>query len=320
MTQDQHADASAKEESKSVVKQVFAAVREKDLTGLAKEIAYNVLFATAPLLIFITALTGAVTQVVNSDRKNPAAPVLNWMTDNMPPEAAQFLEEPVQNALKTDPGFLLSFGALLALWGAKSAMSGVIKGLNATYNIDEDERSFIRKTLISVGLTVALGLMLGIAGLVFVLGTDLGQDLANAIGLGTVWATASTWLRWPVIAVVAVLAVAMIHRFGPNVDADLKWYLPGAAVTVVSWAIATFALGIYFNVSGGYTAAYGTFGAVLAFIFWLYVMSLLILVGGVINMAVQKEIPPAHGNVQERDDQDNRNEDVLHNDPGTPKR
>jgi membrane protein len=309
-----------KSEAKSVGRQVIAGVKEKDLTGLAKEITYDVLFATAPLLIFLTALTGAVTQLVNSEQRNPASPVLNWMTGKMPSEAAQFLKEPVENALTTDPGFLLSFGALFALWGAKNAMSGVIKGLNTAYNIEEDNRSFVRQTLVSIGLTIGLGLMLGVAGLIFVLGTDVGQGIADAIGLGTAFAAVSTWLRWPVIAAVVVLAVTMIHRFGPNLDADLKWYVPGAAFTVVAMVIATFLLGIYFTMSGGYSATYGAFGAVLAFIFWLYVMSLLVLIGGVINMAVQKEVTPAHQNVQEEDNPDNRNEDVLENDPGTPRR
>lgn len=296
-------------------KQILKAVKEKDLTGLAKQIAYDVLFSIAPLLIFITGLTGAITQVVNSDQRNPAEPVLNWMTRRLPSEAASFLEQPVANALHTDPGFLLSFGALFALWGAKNAMSGVIKGLNAAYNIERDERSFLRRTLVSVGLTVALGALLGVAGVFFVLGTNVGADIAGAVGLGTVWATVSTWLRWPIIGAVVILAVALVHHVGPNVDANFRWYLPGAAFSVVTMVVATFALGVYFAVSGGYSEGYGAFGAVLAFIFWLYAMSLLILLGGVINMAVQKELPPARENVQERDTDQNRNEDVLERDP-----
>lgn len=300
-----------KQNSESVAKQVFAAVKEKDLSGLAKEVAYNILFAMAPLLIFVTALAGVVTRVVNSDARNPAEPVLRWMSDNLPADAAKFLQEPINNALTTSPGFLLSIGGILALWGAKSAMSGAIKGLNVAYNVENDERSFVRQTLVAIGLTVAIAVMVGVAGFLFVIGSGIGDDLANGIGLGGAWSTVSTWLRWPVILVVIILAVAMIHYFGPNVDAGFRWFLPGAAFTVVSMVIATFALGIYFNISGGYSAAYGTFGAVLAFIFWLYVMALLLLLGGVINMAVQKELPQPHHDVHRRDDESNRNEDVL---------
>lgn len=302
---------SAKHETKSVGKQVIDAFKEKDFSGLAKQIAYDILFSLAPLLIFVTALAGAVTQVVNSDLQNPAAPVLDWMQETLPTDAANFLQEPIANALSTDPGFLLSLGAIFALWGAKNAMSSIIKGLNTAYDVDDDSRSFIRRTLLAIGLTIGLALMIGLAGVIFILGTDVGADIADGIGLGGAWNTVSTWLRWPVIAIVIVVAVALIHSIGPNVDADFKWFLPGAAFSVVGMAIATVAIGIYFSFSGGYSEAYGAFGSVLAFIFWLWVMSLLIILGGVVNMAIQREVPGARHNVEDENDDSNANEDVL---------
>lgn len=298
-------------EPKSIGQQILRALKEKDLSGLAQQIAYNILFSIAPLLIFVTSAAGAVTQVVNSDMQNPAEPVLQWVQDTLPADAANFLQEPLENALSADPGFLLSFGALFALWGAKNAISAIMKGLNAAYDVEEDSRSFIQKNLVAIGITVGLALLIGVAGIIFVLGTGLGEDIASGIGLGGVWTTVSEWLRWPLIAVVVIVAVALIHRYGPNIDAPLKWYLPGAAFTVVGMVVATFAVGLYFAFSGGYNEAYGAFGAVLAFVFWLYVMGLVILLGGVINMAVQKEVPPARKDVDEEDDDSNDNEDLL---------
>jgi membrane protein len=289
----------AKKESKAIGRVVVNAVKEKDLTGLAQQIAYNVLFALAPLLIFVTAVTGWITQIVNSESQNPAAPVLDWMQRTLPSDAAAFLEEPVGQALNTSPGFLLSFGAIFALWGAKNAVSAIIKGLNAAYDVEDDSRSWLRQTLTSIGLTVGLALMLAISSLFFILGTGIGDDIAGGLGLGSAWATFSTWIRWPIIAAVVILGVALLHRYGPDIDAPLKWFLPGAAVTVISMLIATLLLGIYFSISGGYSAAYGAFGAVLVFIFWLYVMALLILIGGVINKAVQAEVPAAMRDVRE---------------------
>jgi membrane protein len=300
-----------KEESKSVVGQVVEAFKEKDFSGIAKQIAYDILFSLAPLLIFVTAAAGAITQLVNSEMENPAEPVLDWMQETLPADAANFLREPIASALGTDPGFLLSFGAIFALWGAKNAISSIIKGLNTAYDIDKDERSFVRRTLVAIGLTIGLALLVGIAGLIFVLGTTIGEDLAGAIGLGGAWAAVSTWLRWPMIALVIIVGVALIHSIGPNVDADFKWFVPGAAFSVITMAIATVGIGIYFSFSGGYNEAYGAFGSVLAFIFWLWVMSLLIVLGGVVNMAIQREVPPARGNVEEENDESNANDDVL---------
>ncbi len=146
-----------------------------------------------------------------------------------------------------------------------------------------------------------LPLLIGVAGVIFVLGTSVGEDIAGAIGLGGAWNTVSTWLRWPLIAVVIVVAVALIHSVGPNVDADFKWFLPGATFSVVTMVLATVAIGIYFSFSGGYNQAYGAFGSVLAFIFWLWVMSLLLVLGGVVNMAIQRELPKPRRNVAARE-------------------
>lgn len=311
MSQDKTTERDTGSEATSVAGQVIDAFKEKDFSGLAKQIAYDILFSLAPLLIFITALAGAVTQVVNSDLQNPAAPVLSWMQETLPTDAANFLEEPIANALSTSPGFLLSFGAIFALWGAKNAMSSIIKGLNTAYDVSDDERSFVRKTLLAIGLTIGLALLIGLAGIIFVLGTSVGEDIAGAIGLGGAWNTVSTWLRWPLIAVVIIVAVALIHSVGPNVDADFKWFLPGATFSVVTMAIATVAIGIYFSFSGGYNQAYGAFGSVLAFIFWLWVMSLLLVLGGVVNMAIQRELPKPRGNVAEENKPSNANDDVL---------
>lgn len=298
-------------EAQSVGKQILRALKEKDISGLAQQIAYNILFSLAPLLIFITAAAGAITRVVNSDMENPAAPVLQWMQQNLPSDAAEFLREPVENALQTDAGFIMSFGAIFALWGAKNAMSAIIKGLNVAYDVEEDSRGAVKKNLVAIGLTIGLALLIGLGGAIFVLGTDLGADIADGIGLGGAWATVSEWLRWPLIVLVVVLAVALIHSYGPNIDADLKWFFPGAAFTVIGIAIATIAISIYFSVSGGYNETYGAFGSVLAFIFWLYIVGLIILLGGVVNMAVQKEVPPARRNVKEEDEPANDNEDLL---------
>ncbi len=236
MSQDMATERDTGSEAKSVAGQVIHAFKEKDFSGLAKQIAYDILFSLAPLLIFVTALAGAVTQIVNSDLQNPAEPVLSWMQETLPSDAANFLQEPIANALSTSPGFLLSFGAIFALWGAKNAMSSVIKGLNTAYDVSDDERSFVRKTLLAIGLTIGLAMLIGVAGVIFVFGTSVGEDIAGAIGLGGAWNTVSTWLRWPLIAVVIIVAVALIHSVGPNVDADFKWFLPGATFSVITMA------------------------------------------------------------------------------------
>ena len=108
-------------------KTVIRIFQEKDVSGLAQQFAYNLLFAVAPLLMFLTAFSGLVVRQVNSDIQNPVQPILDWLDANLPADAAQFLRDPVESALTVDPTFLLSFGGLLTLWAAKNAMTSVMK-------------------------------------------------------------------------------------------------------------------------------------------------------------------------------------------------
>jgi len=273
---------------KLTVKQAAA----RDLPGLAQQIAFNVLFSLGPLLIFTTALAGAITQRVNDNLENPVKPVTDWLYENVPSEAAAFLREPVENALSTSPGFLLSIGAITSLWGARAAMGSVMKGLNQARGVEE-QRPWWKKQLTALGLTILIALCATVGVLFYVLGTGIGDDLTRAVGLGTAFSTVSTWLRWPVIAVGIVLGVMVLHYAAPDDRAPFRWFLPGAIVTVVLWAVFIVGLRIYFALSTSFAEAYGVFGAVLAFVFWLYVMALAILVGGVVNSAVHDLVPAA---------------------------
>lgn len=265
---------------------------ENDVTGLAQQIAYNILFAVAPLLIFLTAFSGLVIQQVNADIANPALPILDWLDTNLPSDAADFLKGPVESALTTSPQFLLSIGGVLTLWSAKNAMAALMKGLNAMYGL-EDTRSFIKRNAVALLLTIGLAASILVSGTLQLLGTDVGQDIADWAGLGAVWETAVRWLQWPVTAALVTLVIVMIHRYAPRFDGPLRWYLPGAVVTTFGLALSTFGLQIYFARFGGFSAAYGVFGAVLAFIFWLYIASVVILAGGIVNATLFAIHPPA---------------------------
>lgn len=108
---------------------------DNNVPGLTQQIACNILFAVAPLLIFLTACSGLIIQQVNADAANPALPLLDWLDEKLPSDAAEFLKGPVESALTTNPWFLLSIGGVLTLWSAKNAMAAIMNGLNAMYGL-----------------------------------------------------------------------------------------------------------------------------------------------------------------------------------------
>lgn len=273
-----------------VGKRLYSDIMKKDLQGVSQQVAYNVLFAIGPLLIFITALVGFIVQRVNADQPNPVGPLTSWLEQQLPADAASVLREPVQSALTTSPTFLISFGGLFALWGAKNAVGVVMSGLNVAYGKD-DSRNWFRRQGIAIALTVAFGIALAVVSVVFVFGSSLGTDILDGVGLPRTWVEASLLLRWPLSIGFVILAVAVLHAVGPDVDRPLRWFLPGAIASVVMWGVALSGLRLYFTFAGGMGKAYGAFGAMLAFIFFLYVMAMVTLLGASINSAVHEDDP-----------------------------
>jgi len=258
-----------------------------DITGLGAEVAYHLFFSIIPLLIFLTALVGVVSQGVGID--NVMANVTDWLLNQsgMPRQTAEVLGDPIEQALASESGGILSVGAVLALWGAKNAVSALMKALNVAFDVEEG-RPWLVKTLIAIGLTIALGLGLAVAAAALLAGSAAGEVVAGWFGLGQAWVVVWSVLRVVLVPAALIVALAFLYWAGPNVKAPLKWLTPGAVIAVVLWVVATFGLGFYFQYAAGYVSAYGVLGAVLAFLFWLYVMSVILLFGGSINSVLLK--------------------------------
>jgi membrane protein len=269
------------------LKSLVAFVREEDLQGRAAEVAYNLLFAIVPLLIFLTALSGFIARA--SGTEDSMQSITKWLFDSMGSKTAAAIRDPIERVVRSNNSGLLSIGAILSLWGGKNAAAAVMKGLNVALNIDES-RPYWKKTSIAIGLTIALGISVTIVSALYIAGEGFAANLTAKIGFGDTWRSIWSVLRWPLIAVILVVAVSVIYWLAPNADGTFRLVTPGAVITVVVWGVATIALGFYFTHFAGYAGgSYGALGGVLAFLFWLYVMSLILLVGAAVNVAWQSQ-------------------------------
>jgi len=274
----------------STAKRTFAAFRKEDLQGLAAEVAYHFLFSVVPLLIFLTALSGFISDAVGTS--DALKGITEWLFENLPASTATAVREPVVDVISNKSGSLLSFGGLLALWGGKNAMGALIKALNIAFNVKET-RSWVKRQLVATGLTLALGLAIVAASSFFLAGSFIGEGVASWLGLGHVWTVTWAILRWPAILALLIGALAFLYWAGPNVDVSFRWLSAGSVVAVVLWGLATLGLSTYFRFFGGYAETYGALGGVLAFVFWLYLMSLILLLGGEVNSVLALGHDPA---------------------------
>jgi len=262
-------------------KATFKQFREDDLQGRAAEVAYNLLFSIVPLLIFLTSLSGFIARAAGTD--DSMQRITNWLFDHMGTSQAQAVRDPIEKVVQSSHGGLLSVGAVLALWGGKNAVAAIMKALNTAFDVEE-ARPWPKRTGLAIGLTIGLGLAVAATSAIFLLGSGVAADVMARIGLGETWRSFWSIARWPVIAAILVVAVSFLYWAAPNIDAPFKWLTPGSVLTVVVWAIATLGLGFYFGHFAGYAGgAYGALGGVLAFLFWLDLMSLILLLGAELN-------------------------------------
>lgn len=265
-------------------KSTFRAFKEDDLQGLAAEVAYHLLFSMIPLLIFLTALSSLIGRAVGTE--DAVRRVTGWLFAHLPDSTAAAVADPVRTIIEQEQPGLLSFGALLTLWSAKNAIAALMKALNKTFAVD-DQRSWLRRTLIALALTIALGVAVVISSALLVAGRELGHVVADLFGLGNVWEVAWAWLRWPLVALALAIALAVLYWAGPDTPIPFSWLTPGSELAVVLLSIVTYGFGLYVRFATGWAGpAYGALGGILAFVFWLYLFSLIILLGAELNAVV----------------------------------
>ncbi len=262
---------------------VWHGINDDDVLGRAGQIAYGFLFAVFPLFIFLLALLGIVVGSHSALQQH----LVQELTDAMPPAAAQMVQHVVAETARTSGGGKLSFGLVLTLIAATSAMTNVMDTLNAAYNVREG-RSFLRFRAIAVGLTVAIGILMVIALTIVLYGNGIANKVGSLVGLSGVATWAWKITQWPVAVFFVLLSFALIYYFGPDVEFPVwHWISPGAVAGVFLWAVVSFGLRVYLHFFNTYAKTYGSLGAVMILLLWFYVTGVAILIGGEVNAEIE---------------------------------
>jgi len=262
---------------------VWHGINDDDVFGRAGQIAYGFLFAVFPLFMFLLAILGLVAGPHSSIQQH----LVMESTDAMPPAAAQVVQHVVQETTRASGSGKLSFGLILTLLAATSAMTNVMDTMNSAYNVRE-ARSFLRFRTIAAGLTVAIGILIIIALTIVLYGNGIANSVGSFVGLSGV----ATWtwkiVQWPVAVFFLLLSFALIYYFGPDVEFPVwHWISPGSVAGVFLWAVVSFGLRIYLHFFNSYSKTYGSLGAVMILLLWFYVTGVAILIGGEVNAEIE---------------------------------
>lgn len=277
-------------------KRVAAEISKDDLSGRAAQLAYYFLLALFPLLIFLISLFGYLA--------GPGSELRQALMENlsrvMPPTASDMVQKTIDEIVKARGAGKLLFGLLAALWAASNGMGAITETLNVAYNVEET-RPWWKRRLVAVGLTIAVSLLV-IFSLVLVLyGGKLAEFLAANIGLGTTFVIAWKVLLWPAVLMLMFIAFGLIYYFAPNLEKpEWHWITPGAAVGLVLWVMGSLAFRIYLQFFDSYSATYGSLGALIILMLWLYISGFAVLIGGKVNSEIGKAAEAAEQKETER--------------------
>ena len=261
-------------------RRVIAEIRDDDCLGRAAQLAYYFLFALFPFFLFLTTLLGYLPIPDLLDR------LLEMLGQMLPGEALRLVQDNIRQLVTGQRGGLLSFGILAALWTSSSALTAIIDSLNRAYDVEEG-RPFWKVRLIAIGITVGLSAFIVVALVLLTFGPQLGRWVADLVGLGQVFEVTWNLMRWPVIVGLLVVAIALLYYFAPDVEQEWTWITPGSACAVLGWLLASLGFAFYVNRFGSYNATYGSIGAVIVLLTWMYVTGLFILIGGEINAEIE---------------------------------
>ena len=247
----------------------------------AAALSFFFLLSLSPLLIFLVSLM-ALLPVPQLDRH-----IVEAVAQIVPVDAMKVVGRLLMSIFETNRR-LLSLGIVGAIWSASTGFNAMIVSLNSAYRVKE-ARPLWRRQLVATGLTIVVGAMVLLAMFLLFLGAQVGHWLALQVGMESALAVAWPYIRWVVVVGFTTLSVEVLYFLAPNVKQRFLAQIPGATLAVALWLASSFGLGLYLHSFSEFTAIYGTLGAMIALMLWVYVSSLAILIGAEVNAQIIQE-------------------------------
>ncbi len=258
----------------SLVKKLWHRIEEDDLPGMSAQLAYYFLFSLFPFLIFLFTLLPYL-----SISQNYMLSLLNGFA---PTEAMDLIKKNVKDIMDYRRGGLLSFGIIGTIWSASNGVNAIVLAFNKAYNVKET-RSFIVSRGMAVLLTFGMVFVLIAAVLLPVFGKQIGIFLFSQLGFTKEFLVVWNMLRWVLSALMLFLIFTVLYWIAPNVKLRCRSAFPGAAFSTVGWIVSSLALSYYVGNFAHYSNTYGSIGAIIVLMTWMYITAFIIILGGEIN-------------------------------------
>lgn len=255
-------------------------IGDDDIFALGAQLAYYMVLSFIPFLMFLMTLVGF--SHLNSDA------VLNLLSNVMPTEAFNLIQSTVIEIVDREQTGLLWISIALAIWVSSSGFKAVIKGLNKAYGVKET-RSYIKLKLISMVYTILLALIVIATLFLFVFGDVIGDFFMKVLEhpefIYYIW----NMLRYVVVILIMILFFMFLYNATPCVRLGWLEVIPGAVITTLGWISISYIFAYYVNNFSNYSRLYGSLGAVFMFMTWMFITSMILILGGEINAVLAEK-------------------------------
>ncbi|GAT65839.1 ribonuclease bn [Planomonospora sphaerica] len=256
-----------------VLKRTVGEFRRDNVADWAAALTYYAVLSVFPALIVLVSLSGLVGQDVIST-------ILSQVAAIAPQDVTNLVEQQVGNLRRSGgTGLVAIFGLLVALWSASGYIAAFVRAGNAIYDIEEG-RPFWKLTPLRVGLTLVFVVLMAASAVIVTFTGELARVAGEALGFGETAVTVWNYAKWPVLLLIASALVMLLYWAAPNVrQPGFPWISPGGVLAVLLWIVVSLGFAVYVANFGSYNKTYGTLGAVVVFLVWLWLSNMAILLG-----------------------------------------
>lgn len=256
------------------IKNLAFRFNDDEVLALASQLAYSLIFSFFPFIIFLMTFVG-FSSITSGD-------VIEVLKLILPYSAVDLVKNTIVEVVDTRHGHLLPLSLIITIWSASAGFNAVIRGLNKAYS-EREERSLLKVQLIAVLCTFALTFIIISTFLLLVFGEVIGNALATRLGVFYIFAIVWNKLRYLIMSISAIFIFAALYRYTPCRRLTWKEVIPGAIFSTITLTIVSLGFAYYVNNFANYSKIYGSIGAVIVLLTWLFILSIIILMGGELN-------------------------------------
>jgi membrane protein len=273
---------------------------EHPMATYAAALAYRGLFGLFPFLLILVVLVGflGLTDYLDKAMDHASTQSYQQVPKQLEPvlEPAREQVRPLigmlERAEKRAGGELLFFGVAVALWSVSAVARTLTEAFNIAYEVAETRNRW-KQLALSLAFGPVLAVVVSVA--LMLIGPRLVGGIATLVDLDELFVRLWGWLRFPVALLLLAVVLCVVYRFGPNANQRFRSVFPGAALCVVLWAVSSVACSFYLANFARYGVTYGSLGAAVGLLFYLYICASVVLMGAELNAAIYQPVADAKG-------------------------